>query len=194
MRRPLKTVLLGIPLVIAGLGLLTLSGAGFGDWIEREDGSSDDGWRSSHGPAPGANPTYTGECGVCHLAYPPQFLPARSWELILDGLADHFGDNAELPAAQVDALRTYLSAHAGDRSGRAPSRGFVTSLAPNAVPLRITDTPYFRREHHEIPSRMVQNNQQVLSFANCQACHKDADKGSYDDDRVSIPGHGRWDD
>lgn len=193
MRKPLKTALLGIPL-IAGLGLLTLSGVGFGDWIESDEGSSDDGRRAAHGPARGSNPTYTSECGACHLAYPPQFLPARSWERIMDGLADHFGDNAELPPTEVDTLRAYLAANAGDRPGQAPRRGFVASLAPNEVPLRITETPYFRRQHHEIPPQLVQNNQQVASFANCQACHRDAEKGSYDEDRVAIPGHGRWED
>jgi len=193
MRRPIKTVLLGIPL-IAGLGLLTLSGAGFGDWIERDEGSSDDGHRTANGSALGSNPAYVSECGACHLAYPPQFLPARSWERIMDGLADHFGDNAELPAPEADGLRTYLTSNAGDRAGHAPSRAFIASLALNAVPLRITDTPYFRRQHHEIPSHIVQNNREVASFANCQACHKDAQKGSFDEDRVAIPGYGRWED
>jgi hypothetical protein len=193
MRRPLATALLGVP-QIAGLGLLTLSGAGFADWIERDEGSSDDGRWAAQGPAPGSDPTYISECGVCHLAYPPQFLPARSWERIMDGLADHFGDNAELPATEAHNLRAYLAANAGDRSGQASSRGFVASVAPSAIPLRITDTPYFRRQHHEIPSQIVQNNQQVVSFANCQACHKDAEKGSYDEHRVAIPGYARWDD
>ena len=193
MTKPLATALLGIPL-IAGLGLLTLSGAGFGEWVQRDDGSSDDGWRGGQRLAPGSDPTYSAECGVCHLAYPPQFLPARSWERLMDGLADHFGDNAELPAADADALRAYLTGNAGDRSDRGRNRGFAASVAPESAPLRISETPYFRREHHEIPSYMVQKNQEVGSFANCQACHEGAGKGSYDDDHVAIPGHGQWDD
>jgi len=193
MRKPLTTALLGIPLV-AGLGLLTLSGAGFGDWIERDEGSSDDWRRTGQGPAPGSDPTYIGECGVCHLAYPPRMLPARSWERIMAGLADHFGDNAELPGAETDALRAYLTANAGDRSGHLPPRGFAASVAPDEVPLRITETPYFRRQHHEIPPYMVQNNQQVGSFANCQACHRGAENGSFDEHRIAIPGYAHWDD
>jgi hypothetical protein len=39
------------------------------------------------------------ECGECHMAYQPGLLPAASWNRIMDGLADHFGENASvLPA------------------------------------------------------------------------------------------------
>ena len=41
------------------------------------------------------NPLYKQECGSCHFAYPPSFLPARSWEKIMKNLSDHFGENAE---------------------------------------------------------------------------------------------------
>jgi hypothetical protein len=48
---------------------------------------------------PVRNPAMLKECGVCHIAYPPQMLPARSWKKIMAGLADHFGENATLPEA-----------------------------------------------------------------------------------------------
>jgi nitrate/TMAO reductase-like tetraheme cytochrome c subunit len=35
------------------------------------------------------------ECGTCHMAFQPGFLPARSWNRIMDGLADHFGEDAD---------------------------------------------------------------------------------------------------
>jgi hypothetical protein len=192
-RSKLVTAFLSVPLV-AGAGLLTLSAAGFADWSERHRGNHD-WWPSASGEAtPDLDPTYTSECGSCHLAYPPRFLPARSWERILSGLAEHFGDNAELPGAQVGVLRAYLGANAGDRSRNARSGSFAASVPSDTVPLRITETPYFRREHHEIPAFMVQNNDRVLSFANCQACHRGAETGFYDDDRVVIPGYPHWDD
>ena len=31
------------------------------------------------------------ECGACHLAFPPQMLPARSWKKLMGDLANHFG-------------------------------------------------------------------------------------------------------
>ncbi len=46
------------------------------------------------------NPLYSEECGACHLAYPPSLLPQASWRGIMDGLADHFGeDDAEFCGA-----------------------------------------------------------------------------------------------
>jgi Dihaem cytochrome c len=136
---------------------------------------------------------YQQECGSCHFAYQPGLLPAASWWKIMDGLADHFGENAELDADTGKQLRDYLTANAADRvnSGRSP--GIVNSLRGSA-PLRITDTPYFRRQHHEIPIRMVKNNPQVGSFSRCDVCHVGANEGSYDEDSVRIPGMERWED
>ncbi|HPQ24397.1 MAG TPA: cytochrome C, partial [Gammaproteobacteria bacterium] len=50
------------------------------------------------GVAPVDNPLYLQECGSCHFAYQPGLLPARSWNNLMGGLENHFGENAELPA------------------------------------------------------------------------------------------------
>jgi len=42
------------------------------------------------------NPTYKEECDACHFAYQPELLPSGSWEKILSGLDDHFGEVIEL--------------------------------------------------------------------------------------------------
>jgi len=193
MKKPLLAAALGASL-IAGAGLLILSMVGFADWHERHRGQPDRSPSVGRESTLRVDPAYATECGSCHMAYQPQLLPARSWERIMDTLGDHFGDNAELPTTVAAALRAYLAANAGDRSRSSGARGFATSVGPDRVPVRITETPYFRREHHEIPTYMVQNNRQVLSFANCQACHGDAEKGAYDEDRVAIPGYRHWDD
>ena len=39
------------------------------------------------------------ECGACHMAYQPQFLPANSWRRILADLGNHFGEDASLDDA-----------------------------------------------------------------------------------------------
>jgi hypothetical protein len=62
------------------------------------------------------------------------------------------------------------------------------------MPLRITETGSFMKEHDEIPKKMVTGNPEVKSFSNCQACHRDADKGLFDEHTVSIPGYGVWED
>ena len=68
------------------------------------------------------------ECGSCHLAYPPTLLPKASWQGLMTGLDDHFGENASLdPATRTDILR-FLEAHAAaaahhrDRLVRAQAR------------------------------------------------------------------------
>jgi len=136
---------------------------------------------------------YQEECGSCHFAYQPGLLPAASWWKIMDGLADHFGENAELDGNTDKQLRDYLIANAADRVNRGRSPGIVNSLRGNA-PLRITDTVYFRRQHGEIPIRMVRNNPEIGSFSRCGVCHSGANEGIYDEDSVRIPGMGRWDD
>jgi hypothetical protein len=59
---------------------------------------------------------------------------------------------------------------------------------------RITETSCFWHEHYEIPARFVQGNKDVGSFSNCQACHRSAETGVYNEHQVAIPGFGRWDD
>ena len=54
------------------------------------------------------------ECGGCHIAFPPQMLPSRSWTKMMGDLANHFGENATLDQAVQDDIATYLAAHAAD--------------------------------------------------------------------------------
>ena len=49
---------------------------------------------------PVTDPVVKKECGSCHMVFPPQFLPRRSWQKLADTLADHFGENAGLGDAQ----------------------------------------------------------------------------------------------
>ena len=54
------------------------------------------------------------ECGACHMAFPPQMLPAKSWEKIVDGLAGHFGEDASLDAATSAHIKDYHMTNAAD--------------------------------------------------------------------------------
>ena len=45
------------------------------------------------------------ECAACHMAFPPQMLPARSWEALMGDLANHFGENAQLDAAAAADIK-----------------------------------------------------------------------------------------
>jgi len=135
------------------------------------------------------NPLYIDECGSCHMAYPPQLLPSASWRKIMQGLDDHFGENAEVDASARKVLDTYLV----ETSGSSAYHKLFRNLG-DQTPLRITELPYFVHEHDEIPSRFIQANDKVSALSQCNACHQNAERGQFDEDDVIIPGVGRWDD
>ncbi len=182
-------------LVFSLLGATALSGvvgwAMGGDRHERE-GREHSGWFVDSGMR-AQDPLYQAECGGCHLAYPPGLLPAASWGRIMEGLADHFGDDASLEGATAQRVGHFLQANAADARGWGRSGRIARSLGGQQPPLRITDTLYFRRHHEEIPRKLVVSNPEVGSYSRCEVCHRDAARGDFDDDRVRIPGVGRWD-
>lgn len=142
--------------------------------------------------APVTDDAYQKECSACHMAYQPGFLPARSWDKIFNNLHDHFGENAELGAAETKALKEYAMKNAADHSSYKRSKKIMSSLSANETPLRITEVKYIVRKHHEVPDRMIKNNPQIKSLSRCEACHTRADTGSFSEGEVVIPGKGRW--
>jgi len=158
--------------------------------------SADDDWGwSKRGPdvAPVKNELYKSECGTCHFAYQPGLLPAKSWQKLMGSLSDHFGENAELDSATQQQLTDYLVKGAAENSDTYRSKRIVRSLGTD-VPLRITDVPYIRYKHNEIPARLIKGNTGVRSLSNCAACHTQAEKGSFAEREIRIPGVGRWED
>ncbi len=136
---------------------------------------------------------WVAECGACHVPYPPQLLPAASWSRIMDGLSDHFGENAELSAETASRIRGYLMAHAADAKGLGwgydddEGRGRARKATVGFdAPLRITETRWFMKEHDEV-SPQVWKRESVGSPANCGACHQGADKGDFNEHRIRIP-------
>lgn len=147
---------------------------------EHHHGRGRDGRDSDEAVPRIADPLVRAECGECHMAFQPAFLPARSWAKLMDNLTDHFGDEVTLPADKAAAIRAYLMANAGDAGGQEAARHFMRSLAADAVPLRITETPSFTRWHN-FPDR-IWRSPKVVTKSNCLACHPGADQGLYDDE------------
>ena len=115
---------------------------------------------------------YEAECGSCHLAFPPNLLPAPSWKSLMGGLADHFGQNAAVDAATKQTLEAWLVKNAGP-------------ALPKPT-LRITTTGWWVREHDEVrPS--VYARKAITSPANCAACHPRANEGAFGEHEVRIP-------
>ncbi len=120
------------------------------------------------------NPKWKEECGSCHLAYPPQFLSADSWQRLMQGLDKHFGENAVLDAKDNQEILDFLkrNSHSGAKY--------------DAQSMRISDTPWFTREHREVPKR-AWSHAAVKSPANCAACHVNAERGDWSEHGVRMP-------
>ncbi|SMF13635.1 Dihaem cytochrome c [Tistlia consotensis] len=129
---------------------------------------------------PVADATVQAECSACHMAFPAALLPARSWRALMAGLDDHFGENAGLDPATTAKITDYLVANAADAGGhRSP---VLRGLGPDDVPLRISETPWWERQHRGEVSPSAFKDPRVGSKANCVACHRDAARGFFGDD------------
>ncbi|MBU1215402.1 MAG: diheme cytochrome c [Gammaproteobacteria bacterium] len=125
------------------------------------------------------NALWQEECGSCHSAFPPRLLTEENWIKLMSGLDKHFGDNAELNVQDRQAIEDYLTRYAG------------SGARHSAASLRITETPWFVREHRSIsPKEWV--HPQVKSRANCTACHQTIAQGRWSEHDISVPGRGRW--
>lgn len=132
------------------------------------------------------NPIYSKECGSCHLAYPAALLPARSWDKLMSHLGEHFGDNAELAQETQADISAYLIAHAAEYSEQPYAAKWLRSIPMDAVPLRITEIPAFKKVHRMMP-RMLVKMGKVKSLSLCNNCHDDATTGQFETDKVRVP-------
>ncbi|MDX8384399.1 MAG: cytochrome C [Ghiorsea sp.] len=146
------------------------------------------------GVKPMNNDLYNESCAECHYAYQAGLLPKRSWEKLMraDELEDHFGEVADLEEEDRLALLDALVADAADTSFYKRSRKINRSLASDKVELRITEVPYIKRKHKVLSDKHVKFNPKVKSIINCNACHRDIDKGIFDDGTILIPNFGYW--
>lgn len=121
------------------------------------------------------NQKWKEDCGSCHILYPPQLLTAGDWQKMMGGLGKHFGANAVLDAEDNKEILGFLQHNAGKGE-----RFRATSL-------RIGDTPWFTREHHEISSN-TWTDPAVKSRSNCVVCHMNAERGDWSKHGIRVPG------
>ncbi|MCF6344195.1 MAG: diheme cytochrome c [Devosiaceae bacterium] len=111
------------------------------------------------------------ECGACHLAFQPAFLPKKSWQKMMGELENHFGEDASLDADSIAKIENYLVANASRKKFRG-----------DKAPQRITELRWFTHEHSEREAKNMMKKLKVKSLVDCAACHKGAEMGIYDDD------------
>lgn len=136
-------------------------------------------WTMSGKPLPEVqNPqaveVYQRECGACHVAYPPSALPAKSWATLLEGLDDHFGEDATLDQDDLKVI-THWVLRQSQRTKRDKLSAFAASVS-KTNPLQVTQSAQWLAVHSDISSDRF-STAPVNSPANCQACHQDAKEG-----------------
>jgi hypothetical protein len=118
------------------------------------------------------------ECGACHVAFPPQMLPMRSWSALVNNLSHHFSEDASLPKNTQAEIARYLMTMSADSPGNAEGRVFLRGLSSGDTPLRIVDTPIWQMIHGD-PGQSVFKRPEITSPANCAACHRTAAQGQF---------------
>lgn len=126
---------------------------------------------------PNASPAYEKECGSCHFAYQPGWLPERSWRHIMASLSRHFGENAEIAASSRDAITAYLAAGAADRAANVRSREIMEAIGPGETPTSITRVLYVGGIHGGFLDPAFRGEPAVKTLAQCPACHQQAERG-----------------
>lgn len=133
------------------------------------------------------NKSYQSECTSCHVGYLPGFLPERSWKELMTHLDDHFGENASLDEPIRTEIENYLVKNAADKPAASPrSKKMAKMLWSSDLPLRITETPFWKRKHYSV-REYVWKRPNVGSKAKCDSCHHDANKGIFNERDIHIP-------
>jgi Dihaem cytochrome c len=127
--------------------------------------------------APIKDPVTKTECSACHMPYPSVLLPARSWDALTNDLAHHFGEDASLAPDVTASIKDYLMANAADAGGK--STYWLGRLPADATPLRITELPWFVRQHGNFSAKTMKR---IGVAGNCNACHRGAADGYFQDD------------
>lgn len=130
---------------------------------------------------------YLEECAACHVGFHPSLLPQRSWQALMAGLEDHFGEDASLDEETTQALEQYLVARAAEVQPTEAAFLILGSIPPEDVPLRITEAAFWKHRHANLEQSLYERSL-IGSPLNCNACHQYAEYGSFEDAHIQIPG------
>jgi hypothetical protein len=119
---------------------------------------------------------YETECASCHMAYPPGLLSEKNWLNVMNELSKHFDTDASLDEKEKTQISNWLRKNSATRQK-------YKEIAPNN---RITKTSWFIRKHDEVRGD-VWKRSGVKSPSNCLACHEDASRGIFNEDKIRIP-------
>jgi len=131
---------------------------------------------------------YIEECGACHLAYAPALMPHQSWVGIMQGLEDHFGENAELDAEGSAHISKYLAQYALGTGGPSTMSQLARNL-PQNPPLRVTEFPAFLDAHDVVKQQLEMQEWPDGFLSPCRDCHRQAADARFEKELLH-PGYG----
>lgn len=134
------------------------------------------------------SPIFADKCTKCHKNYPPYMLPQASWEKLLDGIDNHFGEEItenNITKVEQKSIKEYILSHSAENSSHKLSFKTLASLG-EMRPVSITKSPYWREVHEGIDAAIFKQPN-IKKKSNCFACHIGFDKGLFDVKLIVIP-------
>ena len=135
------------------------------------------------------HPLFVEECASCHTLYPPFLLPQKSWERMMETLADHFGDDASLDEVSRRAIERYLTENSAEHSTKEVAVYILQSIDEKKDIIAITQTPYWKERHSALDDALFKSKN-VRTKANCKACHRGFEQGWIEDSAIAVPAQG----
>lgn len=132
---------------------------------------------------------YYTDCGDCHKTYPPYMLPSRSWNRIMKGLDNHFGEeltDANISREARKSILNYLINNSAENSTNKVAVKLLASLNEDEAPKAIVKTEYWSNIHKNIEPKQFKSKK-IKSKSNCFACHEGFQNGIFDNDKINIP-------
>jgi len=125
-------------------------------------------------------------CSDCHMPYHPSLLPAESWATMFEQQQNHFDEDLDYSQEYSQLLEEFAIQNSADKQQTEAAK-FISSTTPEDFSsLRITDTPYWKAEHESIPVS-IWETREVNGFSECDACHRDALMGTFEDAAMHFP-------
>ena len=134
------------------------------------------------------NSSFDEKCSKCHKNYPPFMLPKASWEKLMDGLSNHFGEEIlehNISKSERASIKEYLLTHSAETSTHKIAFKTLESLG-EMRPLSITKSPYWREAHAHLDASLFKHPL-VKDRSNCFACHRNFEYGLFDNSYIHLP-------
>ena len=116
--------------------------------------------KGSKGPEVKAvdNALYKKECASCHFGYQPGLLPSKSWQWVMDNLAQHYGTDASLESKEeIAEITQYLLENASEKAMQyRRSAKLTNSMEAGVLYTSISQIPYHQKQHRKLKDWMIQ--------------------------------------